>query len=48
MRGLWLLVIGIILLLLFFTLREREQCPSPDDIWVMSDGSWVCIKKGEG
>lgn len=45
MRGFWLLVIGLALLLIVLTWQQREQCPTPDEIWVMSDRGWVCVRK---
>jgi hypothetical protein len=39
------LVIFILLVLLAIALKEREQCASPDDVWVMSDRAWVCVRK---
>lgn len=40
-------VIFLLLVLLAFALKEREQCASPDDVWVMSDRKWVCIHQSK-
>lgn len=45
MRGFWLLILGLILLLIYLSWEQRKQCPA-DEIWVMSDKGWVCIRKG--
>ena len=47
-RGKWLLLLGVIifLLILLLGLRVREQCPEVDQIWVMSDQGWLCIRQG--
>jgi hypothetical protein len=44
MRGKWLLLIGAILVLLYFTFHERERCLDPSDVWVMSEKGWVCVR----
>ena len=40
------IVIFLLLILLAFALKERERCASPDDVWVMSDRTWVCVRQG--
>ena len=44
-RGKWLLLVGLVLLILFLSMREREHCPNPDDVWVLSDRGWICIRQ---
>lgn len=39
-----LFIVIIIIILLFGMLKYRETCPDKDQVWVMSDGRWVCVR----
>jgi hypothetical protein len=44
-RGRTLFIIGIVLLVLWLALRQREAYPSSDDVLVMNDCGWICIQR---
>lgn len=50
MRGLPLLIIGIILLLIcLYLAQHRDDCPNLNEVWVLSDRGWVCVEaSGKG
>lgn len=40
----WRILLAIIIIgLIVLAWRERERCPLPDQVWVMSDTGWICL-----
>ena len=41
----WRILLALVIIaLLVLAWRERERCPSPDQVWVMSDQGWICLR----